>query len=244
MRAYGLTDIGNKRNMNQDYIFVSENPVGKLPNLMIVADGMGGHRAGDVASRSAVESFLDSVRKSKDSHPVIVMENAVVAANNRVIELATSCEDYFGMGTTLVAVTVIDRMAYIINVGDSRLYLLHNELKQITRDHSMVEEMMTKGNLSNAQAVDYGKKNKNVITRAIGGEPDVMADFFEVEVEDGDFLLLCSDGLSNMVEDDEIQRIILEEDEIDKAVHRLVETANNNGGLDNISAVLGVPYKR
>lgn len=239
MKAYGLTDIGSKRSMNQDFIFVSERPVGNLPNLMIVADGMGGHRAGDVASRSAVECFLAWVLHSKDSNPIVIMENAIAAANEKVIEMATANEDYFGMGTTMVVMTMYEGMAYIANVGDSRLYLIHDEIQQITRDHSMVAEMVTRGELDESVAKLHEKRN--VITRAIGGEPEVMADFFEIEVEPGDYILMCSDGLSNMVDDATLRRVILEEEELDRAVKRLIDIANNNGGQDNISVVLAAP---
>lgn len=239
MKAYGLTDIGSKRNMNQDFIFVSEKPIGNLPNLCIVADGMGGHRAGDVASRNAVHTFVDSVKASEESNPFLILESAISSANEKIIELATSHEEYFGMGTTMVIMTTFDGMAYIANVGDSRLYLIQEDILQITRDHSMVAEMIARGEISQKDARLHEKKN--IITRAIGGEPEVIADFFEIEVGEDDIILMCSDGLSNMVEDEVILKIVKEEDKLDCAVHKLVNTANIEGGTDNISVILAMP---
>lgn len=148
MKAYAKTDIGAKRQTNQDYIFCSMQPVGSLPNLFIVADGMGGHKAGDLASRYTVEKFLDSVKGSEAENPISIIEEAVRYANLALMDKAKESIDYEGMGTTLVVATFIDKSLYIANVGDSRLYIVNNEIQQITRDHSLVEEMINLGEIN------------------------------------------------------------------------------------------------
>ncbi|MBS6560981.1 MAG: serine/threonine-protein phosphatase, partial [Clostridiales bacterium] len=142
MRSYGITDIGRNRNMNQDFIFYSDEPVGMFPNLYIVADGMGGHKAGDYASSFSVERFVQFVREKTDSHLVLVMRQAIEAVNEELLEKSESNDDYKGMGTTFVAAVIEDNTMYVMNIGDSRLYVAGNKLKQITMDHSLVEEMI------------------------------------------------------------------------------------------------------
>lgn len=239
MKAYAKTDIGAKRQTNQDYIFCSMQPVGSLPNLFIVADGMGGHKAGDLASRYTVEKFLDSVKGSEDENPISIIEEAVRYANLALMDKAKESIDYEGMGTTLVVATFIDKSLYIANVGDSRLYIVNNEIQQITRDHSLVEEMINLGEIDRRNARTHEKKN--IITRAIGVDSEVVADFFEVEYSKGDIILMCSDGLSNMIEDEDMKMIINEGNDVSEIANKLIEVANNNGGKDNISVVLVEP---
>lgn len=239
MKAYAKTDIGAKRQTNQDYVFCSMQPVGSLPNLFIVADGMGGHKAGDLASRYTVEEFLEIVRNSKADNPITVIEEAVTKANLMLIQKSKESIDYEGMGTTLVVATIIGRSVYIANVGDSRLYLINNEIQQITRDHSLVEEMISLGEIDRKKARTHEKKN--IITRAIGVDSEVVADFFEIDYSDGDIILMCSDGLSNMIDDDEIKLIVNQGTDLSEITNKLIETANRNGGRDNISVVLVEP---
>ena len=239
MKAYAKTDIGAKRQTNQDYIFCSMQPVGSLPNLFIVADGMGGHKAGDLASRYTVEKFLDSVKGSEVENPISIIEEAVRYANLALMDKAKESIDYEGMGTTLVVATFIDKSLYIANVGDSRLYIVNNEIQQITRDHSLVEEMINLGEIDRRNARTHEKKN--IITRAIGVDSEVVADFFEVEYSKGDIILMCSDGLSNMIEDEDMKMIINEGNDVSEIANKLIEVANNNGGKDNISVVLVEP---
>ena len=236
MRAYGRTDIGRQRTINQDYIFVSQEPVGKLPNLFIVADGMGGHRAGDVASRMTVNHVVEHIRQSEDSNPITLIDNAIQEANRRLVEEAKTSPDYEGMGTTIVVATILQQTIYIANVGDSRLYLINDAIKQISRDHSLVEEMVSLGELNEVNARKH--KKKNVITRAIGAENQVVPDFFEIEYEPGDKILMCSDGLTNMVEDVVIRHIVNHHEDQTKVVEALITQANQNGGSDNISVIL------
>lgn len=143
------------------------------------------------------------------------------------------------MGTTLVVATFIDKSLYIANVGDSRLYIVNNEIQQITRDHSLVEEMINLGEIDRRNARTHEKKN--IITRAIGVDSEVVADFFEVEYSKGDIILMCSDGLSNMIEDEDMKMIINEGNDVSEIANKLIEVANNNGGKDNISVVLVEP---
>ena len=239
MKAYAKTDIGAKRQTNQDYVFCSMQPVGSLPNLFIVADGMGGHKAGDLASRYTVEEFLEVVRNSKADNPITVIEEAVTKANLMLIQKSKESIDYEGMGTTLVVATIIGRSVYIANVGDSRLYLINNEIQQITRDHSLVEEMISLGEIDRKKARTHEKKN--IMTRAIGVDSEVVADFFEIDYSDGDIILMCSDGLSNMIDDDEIKLIVNQGTDLSEITNKLIETANRNGGRDNISVVLVEP---
>ena len=235
MKAYAKTDIGAKRQTNQDYIFCSMQPVGSLPNLFIVADGMGGHKAGDLASRYTVEKFLDSVKGSEAENPISIIEEAVRYANLALMDKAKESIDYEGMGTTLVVATFIDKSLYIANVGDSRLYIVNNEIQQITRDHSLVEEMINLGEIDRRNARTHEKKK--IMTRAIGVDSEVVADFFEVEYSKGDIILMCSDGLSNMIEDEDMKMIINEGNDVSEIANKLIEVANNNGGKDNISVV-------
>ncbi len=224
------------RKTNQDYIFCSMKPVGSLPNLFIVADGMGGHKAGDLASRYTVEEFLNVVEASESENPISIIEEAVRKSNIALINKSKESIDYEGMGTTLVVATFIRNSLYIANVGDSRLYCINNDIQQITRDHSLVEEMINLGELDRKNARTH--ENKNIITRAVGVDSEVVADFFEVDYSKDDIILMCSDGLSNMIDDEDIKRIINESTDLEAACNMLIETANANGGRDNISVIL------
>ena len=238
MKSYFTTDKGKTREVNQDYIFCSDEPVGLLPNLYIVADGMGGYNAGDFASRCSVDSFVTQVKKNDQATVIGTMAEALKTANATVLQNARENEELNGMGTTFVAATVFQDKAYVMNVGDSRLYLVGNAMKQITVDHSFVEEMIRKGELQRKDARIHPKKN--VITRAVGVEDTIEADYYEVETDnDSRFLLLCTDGLTNMVEDEEVFHIIMKyADTPQEAVQRLVKLANEHGGADNISIIL------
>ena len=236
MKAFAATDVGKVRKVNQDCVFSSTVPVGCLPNLFIVADGMGGHKAGDIASRLTVDSVVDKLSKVNSKDYISVITDTIIKVNKEVIDKAAESQDYAGMGTTLVVATVFDNILKVANVGDSRLYVIGEDIIQITRDHSLVEEMVINGQLDRADArVD---KRKNIITRAIGGESKVEAEMFSVELKPKDKILMCSDGLSNMVDDTEILEIINREPDIEKAARMLIDAANENGGKDNISVVI------
>ncbi len=239
MKAFSITDIGMKRHMNQDYVFSSENAIGNFPNLFIVADGMGGHKAGDYASRVCVQTMIESIENSTLKTQIGVLEEAIGAANKRIFEDAQGNSELEGMGTTLVAAVIMENhVLYVANVGDSRLYVVdEEEIRQITEDHSLVEEMVRTGELDRSEARFH--PNKNVITRAIGTSKHVVADYFEVQLKPDDKILLCSDGLSNMLDDREMQYIVNHSfGDMEKAATELVKKANINGGKDNISIVL------
>ncbi|MDY4692974.1 MAG: protein phosphatase 2C domain-containing protein, partial [Blautia sp.] len=152
MRIYSATDVGQKRKMNQDYVFASADPVGNLPNLFVVADGMGGHNAGDYASSHAVWTLVDEIREDADFNPVKVIRHAIESANTQIIDQAQSNEKLRGMGTTMVVATIVGHYAYIANVGDSRLYVIDKQIQQITKDHSLVQEMVRMGEINAEEA--------------------------------------------------------------------------------------------
>lgn len=236
IRAFSITDIGKKRQLNQDFVFTSELPLGNLPNLFVVADGMGGHKAGDYASKCTVETIIEEVGKSKESEPVKILSDAIQSANTLIRRKATEDKNMMGMGTTVVASTLIGNNLIVANVGDSRLYISGDELTQITRDHSLVEEMVRLGGIDRMSARNH--PDKNIITRAIGATNTVNIDFFEVSVQSGDTVLMCSDGLTNMLEDEEIQTILSSKDSLQMKAVKLVNEANEHGGKDNIAVLL------
>lgn len=239
MKSCCVTDVGQRRTMNQDFVYASEEPVGNLPNLFVVADGMGGHKAGDMASRYTVEVILDSVRMDKEQNPIKVIRKAIEKANTKVLEKASQDANLAGMGTTVVVATVIGHYIYVANVGDSRLYLIRDKIEQITKDHSLVEEMVRIGEINREQARNH--PDKNIITRAIGARKRVSIDFFDMRLEPGDVILMCSDGLSNMLEDKEIEDIIKDGRDLPETALALIGKANQNGGKDNIAVVLIEP---
>lgn len=236
MRSSGKTDIGSKRNDNQDCIYVNDEPVGPLPNLYIVADGMGGHRAGDKASRMAIDITVDFVRKSTIENPIAVLKRAMLFANNEIYKAACEDPDLNGMGTTMVAAVAKEGKLYVANIGDSRLYAIDGDIKQITMDHSLVEEMIRNGELERKKGRNHPEKN--IITKAMGSKDEIVPDFFEIEIKPEGKYLLCSDGLSNMVEDDEIRDIVVESYSLDETTQALIDRANYYGGSDNVSVVI------
>ncbi|MED9966692.1 MAG: Stp1/IreP family PP2C-type Ser/Thr phosphatase [Blautia sp.] len=241
MRVYSVTDVGQLRTTNQDYVFASPNPVGNLPNLFVVADGMGGHNAGDYASSHAVQTMVDEIRQDADYNPVKVIRHAIESANTEIINQAENDEKRKGMGTTMVVATIVGNYAYVANVGDSRLYMINEKIQQITKDHSWVQELVRRGEINAEEA--RNRRDKNVITRALGAEKTVDIDFFDLRLDPGCTILMCSDGLSNMVEDSRIEEIILEPDKCpEEKGQALIEEANRNGGKDNIAIVLVEPF--
>lgn len=240
MKVFSITDVGKVRKMNQDYVFATDEPQGTLPNLLVVADGMGGHKAGDFASKFTVETLKEEIKHSLKEGPKEVLLDAVQVVNKKLIETAEKDIKLDGMGTTLVAATVIDHILHFINVGDSRLYLINQEVKQISRDHSLVEEMLRLGGISEEEAKHH--PDKNIITRAIGVKEDVEADYYEYALKKGDVILMCTDGLCNMVNEDEIFTIIKSARDIVEAGQLLINRANENGGKDNIGVVLATPF--
>jgi PPM family protein phosphatase len=224
----GSTDVGRQRSANEDSLVLK-------PPFFAVADGMGGAKAGEVASAMATEAFggdLDSAEA-----PEVQLARMMREANRRIYDLAVSDEAHRGMGTTLTAVKVIGDDISLGHVGDSRAYRLRDgELEQLTRDHSLVAELERTGQIT-AEAAEHHPQ-RSIITRALGPEPDVEVDTYTVTAKDGDIYLLCSDGLTGMVSDDELGSILRSAKKLDDAAETLVRAANQNGGRDNITVVL------
>ncbi len=246
LKAYGLTHVGRQRQHNEDSFLVESDA-----RLFLVADGMGGHAAGEIASRIAVDSISEFMLHTKEDDgtwPHAYDEHfkrstnklmaAVRLANTRVLEAMRKDARLRGMGTTIVACFADDVTMSIAHVGDSRAYLVRdNKLSRITSDHSWVFEQVQAGMLTEAEAEKHPLRN--VITRALGGALQVAPDASEIELKHGDTFLLCSDGLTGMVPEEEILRLVTTNDgDLEKACQDLVDTANEHGGLDNVTAVL------
>ena len=238
--SYGVTDRGLKRQLNQDRVYVRDTAIGPLPNLYIVADGMGGHNAGELASAICVRVIEEELNALGGVAPEIALERAIKAANLSIWRQAQTMEGCKGMGTTVVVATCFADELLVANVGDSRAYICADVIQQISVDHSLVEEMVQMGGLDRNRARTH--PDKNIITRAIGALRDVDVDLFRVSLEEGDTVLLCSDGLTNMVEDERITQVLLGEGALKEKAHKLVDEANDNGGRDNISVVLVRPF--
>lgn len=239
MKTFSITDVGQKRNMNQDYVYTSEKSVGNLPNLFVVADGMGGHNAGDFASKYTVKQLVKSIESNPETNPIKIIRQSIEFANKELLRKAYENSELAGMGTTLVVATVINDYIYIANIGDSRLYIINKEIRQITKDHSLVEEMIRIGEIAREDAKNH--PDKNIITRAVGAGEEIAVDFFELKLEKGDTILMCSDGLTNMIEDDEIWKIIKNHKTPKQKAQKLVKIANGYGGKDNITVIIIEP---
>ncbi len=241
MKSFAITDVGKRRELNEDYLYTSDKMIGNLSNLFIVADGMGGHNAGDYASKHTVEKVVETVETLKNEQDVEeIIQEAIYRANAYIYEKSRDDMSLSGMGTTLVVATIKNQEVTVANVGDSRMYVVNQSITQITKDHSLVEEMVTMGGLDKEAARNH--PDKNIITRAIGVKELILADFFEVRLEKEDKILLCTDGLTNMLKDDEIYHIIQSNKDIEAAARALIAAANENGGRDNIAVVLIEPF--
>ena len=241
MIAIAQTDKGLVRSSNQDTVYCSTSQVGILPNLFVVADGMGGGQAGDYASSSLIQEVIRLILNSPQQYSYqSVLRHAIENANLKLYMDACAHPELSGMGTTLVTAVIDGDRLYVSNVGDSRLYVIRKDaILQITKDHSYVQEMVDMGVLD-VGSEDY-IKNKNLITRAMAMGASVDIDFFETELETGDRILLCSDGLTNMLTDEDILRIVSRASDTEDAVDRLIFEANISGGRDNISVILISP---
>lgn len=240
MKAFSLTDVGKIREMNQDYVFATGEVVGTLPNLLIVADGMGGHAAGDYASKYTVDRIVQLIRESDEIDPQFLMRDAISQANYELYQIAEEHAELRGMGTTLVIATVIGSILYVANIGDSRLYVAGKTMRQVTQDHSYVQEMVQRGELRACDARLHPQKN--IITRAIGALSGVEIDFFRTRLYPQDKILMCTDGLTNMLDDQEIFEMIQTSESMEACTETLVSAANAAGGKDNISVVLAEPF--
>jgi len=246
LRCVGMTDTGKVREHNEDTIAFDAD-IG----LLVLADGMGGYNAGEVASGIAVKTILNLVRESVDrqdlrtldrdsgmSRPSIILRDAIHRANKIIYQTARTQPNCEGMGTTVVSMLFFDNRASIAHVGDSRLYRLRSDkFEQVTMDHSLLQELVDRGFYSAEEA--QRAANKNYVTRALGVEPNVEVEVQEVPVQKGDFYALCSDGLSDMVEDDDMHLTLTTFGaNLDTVAKQLIQLANDNGGRDNISVVM------
>ena len=240
MQSWGLTDPGCVRKQNQDAYQMERLDRNNL--LCIVCDGMGGAKSGNIASTLAVEVFVEEIRRcwkpGMDQEKTDQMlRSAVKLANFTVFDQAQQFAEFSGMGTTLVAMLVQNKEVTIVNVGDSRAYVIDRSgIRQITKDHSLVQLMVDRGELMPEVAKSY--PGKNFITRAIGTETTVMCDVFHRELSKGDFLLLCSDGLSNLMDDQEILFEVVHGVNKQHCCKRLLNIAKNRGAPDNVTSVL------
>ena len=240
MRYWGLTDPGCVRTQNQDTYQMEQ--LDRNTALCVVCDGMGGAKSGNIASTLAADVFTQEVRRSwtpsmNQEKINTMLYSAVKLANFTVYDQAQQFEEFDGMGTTLVAVLVHNRHVTVIHVGDSRAYAItQGGIEQITRDHSLVQVMVDRGELTPEIAKNF--PGKNFITRAIGTEPIVMCDIFHTELSKGDYLLLCSDGLSNMMDDQEILFELVHGVNKANCCKRLLSIAQNRGAPDNVTSVV------
>lgn len=238
MIVSGLSDIGRSRGKNEDSFFASSDK--SLP-LYIVADGMGGHNAGDIASNMAVEiikeEFVSNKEKLKSPRKIKKIIYTALEKANRLIHQESLHElDLEGMGTTAVVAYYFDCKFYIGHVGDSRAYILRDDyIKQITEDHTLVNELIKKGSITKDQAQHHPQRN--YITRALGTSVDIEIDVNVVDFNQKEIMLLCSDGLYNMLEEEEILNILKENDSLEEGIKSLVDRANENGGKDNITII-------
>jgi serine/threonine protein phosphatase PrpC len=235
-----LTDVGRRRDSNEDSMtrLIPRDPklMERKGAIFVVADGMGGHAAGEVASEIAVETVREEYYESASDEVVEILGQAIKQANQVIYDRATEQAARAGMGTTCVALVVRGPLAYIANVGDSRVYLVRDgQIRQVTHDHSWVAEQVRAGMLTDEQARTHA--HRNVITRALGTQPEVEADLFVELLQDNDYLLLCTDGLSGPVPDEELNRIV-GSSTLQEAVRALIGEANEQGGPDNITAIL------
>ncbi len=239
MFSVGKSDVGIVRSNNEDFIFVTDEPIGSLPNLFVVADGMGGHNGGEVASRTAVESFLEYL-KSNENKSADVLDFLISAAghaNKFVFDMSESDPSLNGMGTTFSACVIAGNKMYTVHIGDSRVYSVSGgKLTQVTNDHTFVCEMVKSGQITAEQAKTHPKRN--VLMKVLGIGTELMMDGIITAVGEGDKILLCTDGLTNMLSDANIFEIISDAPDCDEAASRLVAGANANGGCDNISLIL------
>lgn len=229
------SDKGNVRTLNEDYaeFYQDENYT-----ICVVADGMGGHNAGEIASETASKSLIKYIRENMDfnlSKEVLI--KSIKHANLKVYNLSHYSKNYLGMGTTLVSSLVTKDKTIIANIGDSACYVIKGkEIKKVTKDHSLVQELLDSGSISLEEAINHPKKN--VITRAVGTEEEVLIDIFEINNEEYDYLLLCSDGLTNEINLGEVLSFDIEENQLQDICEKLVEEAKANGGRDNITVML------
>lgn len=235
----GRTEIGLVRSNNEDSILVCNEQIGLLPNVFVVADGMGGHNAGEVASANAIAFFCDYLKNNTSQYRLNqdLLFEAVSFANNRVFELSLEMDSTSGMGTTFSACSWDNENLYYAHIGDSRIYrITPDEISVITEDHSYVNELIKSGELTPEEAREHPKRN--VLTRVLGTESNTAVDFSFLPLKDSERIIICSDGLTNMMTDEEMFQIVNSDDDDKMKVDKLINLAIANGGIDNVSVIL------
>lgn len=236
----GKSDIGRHRLKNEDSMMISNGPIGKLANVYAIADGMGGHKAGNVASTVAIECFEEfvEVTTGNEEETLDILIGGINHANNIVYKMTLENDDYSNMGTTFLACSIKGKNAYIAHVGDCRLYKVNNDgIVQITNDHSFVAELVRAGIITEKEAAIHPERS--TITRAVGADSSVTADGIICSVNDGDKIIMCSDGLSNMVDNNTIFDITRNTDlTLEQRIDHLINAANEKGGYDNITVII------
>lgn len=236
MEIYSSTDIGLLRKTNEDYYdnYITDDLV-----LMVVADGMGGHNAGEIASELAVKSFVYHFKENlnDETNYIDLLISSLNYSNSIIYDESHNNEDLLNMGTTIVAALVKDNSLYVLNVGDSRAYF-YNEygFRQLSKDHSLVNDLVSNGTITEEEAKTY--LQRNVITRSIGADETVEPNIIAIDIEEKDMVLLCTDGLNTMVEDHEIEEILKKEMSLKDKVNELIDFSLNRGGKDNITISL------
>lgn len=233
MEIQSLTNIGLIRKANEDNYLVDKDR-----KLFVVADGMGGHQGGKLASGLAIKTIDEYCElKEKPEDYRVLLEKIIKKANLLIYEKAHTEDGFIGMGTTVTAALFKDNNLFIANIGDSRAYIINNEkITLLTEDHSLVRVLVNKGEITEEEAINH--PNKNILIRALGIEPEVDVDIFNIKVKKGDFLLLCTDGLTNLVRDKEILEIVEKNITAEDSINELMNVALNRGGNDNITIIL------
>lgn len=240
IEVYGSTNIGKIRKINEDSFAIYGFEDGN--GFAVIADGMGGHNAGEIASATAVDEIRSALGQSFERGESVpgAITSAVNAANRRIFDMSVHNKGQSGMGTTVIITAVKDGAVYAANVGDSRIYLMSDgRLRQVTKDHSFVEELIAAGSITREEAATH--PSRHTITRAVGTDARVKTDIFELECEVGDVILMCSDGLSDMLTPVQIEKIILQSEKISEAVENLIAAACDRGGADNIT-IVGIKF--
>lgn len=241
MRFAAKSDRGIVRDLNEDnYRLITGHE--NVPDIFVVADGMGGHSSGEVASGMAVgfaEKYILDNRElfSNEESILSIIKQLMEEANTAIFTKAAESQSNFGMGTTLITAVVLKDKMYVGHVGDSRVYLIRDgKMEKITTDHSYIEELIKNGSLTREEAENH--PNKNIITRALGCEEEILIDTLTIEIKENDIFVLCTDGLTNMLKEDEILDIIINEDDPEASCSELVRLANEKGGEDNITVIV------
>ncbi|SHJ95869.1 Stp1/IreP family PP2C-type Ser/Thr phosphatase [Desulforamulus aeronauticus] len=234
MKWSQITDVGKVRSGNEDSMCACPD-IG----LFAVADGMGGHKAGEIASSTALNYLEENLRDAlkTNSEVAVSLQRIMQEANYRIYRMSSEFAEYKGMGTTVTAGLIIEKDFYLAHIGDSRAYLLRGEaISQLTDDHSLVGEMLRQGGITEEQALNHPQRN--ILTRAMGTAPTMKFDFYHLQLEPRDRILLCTDGLTNHLRPEEIRLIAESQPELDRCLEVLLETALGRGGLDNIAMVM------